>query len=215
MLIHHDLSDIQDQNDLCLSMRKVFGWSYVCRLKQMHILDEEEINQVGIPTTLNHDYDYEFANVLVNAKITISDMAELFHDGITFQITENEDIEKIYMNIRDYLLIAAEALNERNVNDEMARNNPHIINFIKDIQKFEALGNALYPMFAHGKVTNTKLTGFGATRRLNSIRQGRLTKEVQLSEEEKRIQQRFHLDFRRELIPFVKESTSVWFRKRS
>ena len=61
-------------------------------------------------------------------------------------------------------------------------------------------------------MTNMKLTGFGAQRRINSLRQGRISKPQQLTEEERRIEQRFRLDFRRELIPFVKESVAVWYR---
>lgn len=212
MIVRHDVLDIQDNNDACYKMRSIFQWGFFCRIKQMYLLDEEEIANVGVPTTLNNDYDYEFANVMATAKVDISNLAEFYNNGITFQLTETGDPERIYGLIRDYLLLAAESLNERNLNEEVARTNPHVINFIKDIQKLENLANALYPMFAHGKVTNMKLTGFGAQRRINSLRQGRISKPQQLTEEERRIEQRFRLDFRRELIPFVKESVAVWYR---
>lgn len=212
MITRHNVLDIQDDNDLCYKLRSIFQWGYKVRLKQMYLVDEEEIQYVGLQTTMDNDYDYEFANVLAEAKIDIANMAELFHRGITFQIAEEDAPEKIYTNIRDYLSLSAEILNERNISEEVARTNQHIINFIKDIQKLEALGNAVYPMFAHGKVTNTKLTGFGVQRRIHSLRQGRISQQTRMTEEEKRIEQRFHLNFRKELIPYVKDSTSVWFR---
>ena len=95
----------------------------------------------------------------------------------------------------------------------MAKTNPHVINFIKDIQKFEDLGNALYPRFLNKKDT-TVSGGFGSIRLRNTLRRGQIREEKRLTEEQKRMEQRFQLDFRRELIPYVKESTSVWFRRR-
>ena len=212
MIVRHDVLDIQDDNELCYKLRSIFQWTFPVLVKQMYLIDEKEIQYTGMQTTLNNDYDYEFANVLATASIDVSNLAELYQKGITFQLVNENDPEKIYGIIRDYLQLSAEVLNERNINEEVARTNPHVINFIKDMQKLEALGNALYPMFGYGRVTNTKVDGFGAQRRLNSIRQGRINKKAQLTEEERRIQQRFHLDFRKELIPFVKESTAVWYR---
>lgn len=213
MLIHHDVRDIADiDSPLAKGMMKVFAWYYPCRLKQMYLYSDEEVRIVGLPTTLNNDYDYEFANILVSAQITISDMAELYDKGISFQFEEIKDMEKVYSNIRDYLHIAAEALNERNISSEVARNNQHVVNFIKDIKKFEQLGNALYPSF----VSNNKATvhtGFGSIRIRNTLRRGQIKQSVKLTEEERRMQQRFHLDFRKELIPYVKDSTSIWFRE--
>lgn len=215
MLIHHDVRDLIElhQNPLAEGMLRVFNWYYPCRLKQMYLYSEEEIGNVGLATTLDPNYDYEFANVLVDAQITVSDMAELYSEGISFQFEKLEDMEKVYENIRNYLSIAADALNERNITPEVAKTNPQVINFIKDIQKFEDLGNALYPRFLDKK--DTKVTnGFGTIRLRNSLRRGQIREEKRLTEEQKRMQQRFHLDIRKELIPYVKDSTSVWFRRR-
>ena len=214
MLIHHDVRDLVDiQSPLAEGMLRVFYWYYPCRLKQMYLYQDEEIKNVGLATTLDQNYDYEFANVLVDAQLTASDMAELFHEGISFQFENLSDMERVYENIRNYLVIAADALNERNISPEVAKTNPHVINFIKDIQKFEDLGNTLYPRFLDKKDT-TVSGGFGSIRLRNTLRRGQIREEKRLTEEQKRMEQRFQLDFRRELIPYVKESTSVWFRRR-
>lgn len=213
MLIHHDVTDIADiDSPLATGMMRVFASYYRCRLKQMYLYSDEEVRNVGLPTTLNNDYDYEFANVLVTAQIAISDMAELYDKGISFQFEEVKDMERVYTSIRDYLHIAAEALNERNVSSEVARHNQHVINFIKDIKKFEQLGNALYPSFASNN-KSTVHTGFGSVRLRNTLRRGQIKQSAKLTEEERRMQQRFHLDFRKGLIPYVKDSTSIWFRE--
>lgn len=208
----HNTSDIQDNSRESVAMRRVFGKHYYVRIKQMYLQDEEVVSRYGAMTTMNPDWDYELANSLSNAQMNISDMAEFFSEGITINFDSVADVKQIYGYIRDYVEIAAECLNENGVTETQARHSERLIRFFKDIQKFEDLANALYPMFMRfepKKVNHAR--GFqGSVLRLNKQRD---RKSTHLTEEQRRIQLDYRIDIRKWLSPQAEKSLSIWSRR--
>jgi hypothetical protein len=115
---------------------QIFHYYFKCYMPQHQLYSDAYLSEVGVPTTMNRAIDRELANAPVLCQLTPAEMADKFANGATLTLQEPKDAVPVYQMIKEHLenwyVI---------VNDPLDYTEPPL----EDLQKFEALAQALYP----------------------------------------------------------------------
>ena len=85
----------------------IFHHFYECLIPQFHLFSEEEIKMFGIPATGDPIIDKGNANRLSSARLTISQMAEIYSQGSSIVLQKPEEsleiCEIIFQHLTDWM----------------------------------------------------------------------------------------------------------------
>lgn len=114
---------------------KIFHYPYYCRVRGIHLVSETQLEIFGIVSSGNNSIDRAVAMEFIDCQLTIEQMAELFADGVSIQLSEPEKSVAIYEILKQHL-------------EDHLNNVTYAVNMTKspveDLRKLEALAAEIY-----------------------------------------------------------------------
>lgn len=74
-----------------------------CRVSNIQTMSVEYLQEFGMPSSGDAQYDRETANELVQRMLSINQMVEFFRNGVTVGVCQVSDTKEIYERIKDHL----------------------------------------------------------------------------------------------------------------
>lgn len=113
----------------------IFEELFVCQIPYIQMLDLEELQEYGMPTSGDASYDYGTANEMRQIMIPISEMVKYYAKGVQVYVVDPADTKRIYERISDHLIAWKEKLS-KSLNMSGAP--------LEDLKLMDQFANAVY-----------------------------------------------------------------------
>lgn len=116
---------------------KVFKFYIDVQIPQHHLYNQDYIKEFGVPTTGDHKVDSALSKSMVNARMTIAQLAELLAEGSPIVLVDPEKSVFIYETIVEHLNNWRSKLESGFVGNNVP---------MEDLNKLDQLANEVYPL---------------------------------------------------------------------
>lgn len=82
---------------------KIFNYRFIVQIAQMHLISQEELDNCWRVTSGNAAVDRTLAREIVQAQLTIAEMAKYHANGVSMTLATPEDSVRIYGIIHEHL----------------------------------------------------------------------------------------------------------------
>jgi len=175
---------------------KIFHYYYNCLIPQHHLYTEEYVNTFGIPTTGNRDIDRNLAESAIEARMTISEMAQYVDDGATLEFLQPEKTAEIYEIIVEHL---------NNWRYKVDSSYQEVDVPIEDLKKLDYLAEQIF-IIARNYMSDLTSTS-GLLRNLDKLSSGRFNRKAKTPQQEAQQQKQRSTATHKPIVELIEKTT--------